>query len=59
MVDNQVNSDIQALSLGVNYAVTKKVTLKGAYTYEYYKDKVYGDLTGGFHTLMLGAQLGF
>ncbi len=59
VVDNQVNSDIQTLSLGVDYALRKTVTLKGAYTYEYFKDKVYGDLTGGLHALMLGVQLGF
>jgi len=59
VVDDQVNSDIQTLSLGVDYALRKTVTLKGAYTYEYFKDKVYGDLTGGLHALMLGVQVGF
>ncbi len=59
VVDDQVNSDIQTLSLGVDYALRKTVTLKGAYTYEYFKDKVYSDLTGGLHALMLGVQVGF
>jgi len=27
--------------------------------HEYYKNRVYSDLTGGFHTLMVGARLGF
>lgn len=58
-VDEQINNDIQTLSLGANYAFKKNMKLKASYAYDYYVDKVYSDLTGGYHTLMLGVTLGF
>lgn len=54
-IDNSVNT----IALEVDYALREKVRLKGSYAYDYYKDKVYGSLTGGYHILMLSASFGF
>lgn len=58
-VDGKINSSVHSLSLGADYALKRTVKLKGSYVYEYYTDKVYDSLTGGYHTLMIGVALGF
>lgn len=58
-IDEQVNNTLQTFSFGANYAFNKTLKLKGSYAYDYYNDKVYSLLTGGYHTVMLGASLGF
>lgn len=58
-IDSTTNGSLHTLTLGVSYQLKKKVTLKGSYAYEYYQDKVYTNLTGGYHALMLGVTLGF
>ena len=58
-VDGTINNSVNTLTLGVNYALKKTVKLKGSYAYDYYNDKVYSNLTGGYHTLMLGVAFGF
>ena len=58
-VDGTINNSVNTLTLGVDYALQKKVKLKGSYAYDYYNDKVYSYLTGGYHTLMLGVSFGF
>jgi len=58
-IDGTINNSVNTFALGVDYAMQKKVKLKGSYTYDYYKDKVYSNLTGGYHTLMLGVAFGF
>ncbi|MCL4471434.1 MAG: hypothetical protein M1547_10045 [Gammaproteobacteria bacterium] len=58
-VDEQVNNDVQTVSLGANYAIKKSMKIKGSYAYDYYNDKVYSSMTGGYHTLMVGVSLGF
>ena len=58
-VDGRISNSVHSLGVGVDYALKKSVTLKGSYVYEYYKDKIYSDLTGGYHTLMAGVALGF
>jgi len=58
-VDGTINNSVNTLTLGVDYALKKTVKLKGSYAYDYYNDKVYSNLTGGYHTLMLGVAFGF
>ena len=58
-VNGTINNSLNTLTLGMDYALRKTVTLKGSYAYDYYKDKAYSSLTGGYHTLMLGAAFGF
>ncbi|MDP1610794.1 MAG: MtrB/PioB family outer membrane beta-barrel protein [Sulfuritalea sp.] len=58
-IDGTINSAVHSLALGVDYVVKKNVKLKASYVYEYNKDASYTDLTGGYHTLMLGVGFGF
>lgn len=58
-VDGTLDNAVNSLELGVDYAIKKAVKFKGSYAYDYYKDKVYGSLTGGYHTLMLGVSIGY
>lgn len=58
-IDDTINSSVHSLALGVDYVVKKNVKLKASYVYEYNKDASYNDLTGGYHTLMVGVGFGF
>ncbi|MDP1690019.1 MAG: hypothetical protein Q8L52_02335 [bacterium] len=58
-IDGTINNSVHTLTLGGDYALKKGVKLKGSYAYDYYTDKVYSSLSGGYHTLMLGVTLGF
>ena len=58
-IDGTISSAVHSLNLGVDYVVKKNVKLKASYVYEYNKDASYTDLTGGYHTLMLGVGFGF
>lgn len=52
--DAKVDNYLHSLSLGVEYAWKKNMSLRGTYIYDYYKDHVYRDLSGGYNTLILG-----
>ena len=58
-IDGVINSALHSLALGADYVVKKNVKLKASYVYEYNKDGSYSDLTGAYHTLMLGVGFGF
>lgn len=58
-IDGTINSTIHTLALGLDYRISKAVTFKSSYAYDNSKDKVYSSLSGGYHTLMLGASIGF
>lgn len=58
-IDERINNTVHTLTLGVDYEISKKVKLKGAYVYEYYSDQIYHDMTSGYHALMFGVTLGF
>ena len=58
-IDGAINSTVHTLALGLDYKISKSATFKGSYAYDNYKDKVYSSLSGGYHTLMLGASFGF
>lgn len=53
-VDDKVDNLLHSLALGMEYAWKKNLSLRGTYIYDYYKDQVYRDLSGGYNTLMLG-----
>ena len=57
--DEQVDNILQTFSLGGDYALNKSVKLKGSYAFDYYDDKAYSRLTGGYHSVMMGVSLGF
>ena len=58
-VDGSINNSVHTLGLGADYALKKNLKLKASYAYDYYTDKVYSTLTGGYHTLMFGVSVGF
>jgi hypothetical protein len=58
-IDGTISSAVHSLNLGIDYVLKKNVKLKASYVYEYNKDASYSDLTGGYHTLMLGVGFGF
>ena len=53
-VDARINNTLHTLSLGAVYEIKKTISLRAGYIYDYYKDKVFGDLTGGVNTFMAG-----
>jgi hypothetical protein len=53
-VDNSVDNQLHSLSLGLDYPWKNNMSLRATYTYDYYKDNVYQELSGALHTLMLG-----
>jgi Putative outer membrane beta-barrel porin, MtrB/PioB len=52
--DNSVDNQLHSLSLGLDYPWKDTLSLRLSYTYDYYKDNVYEELSGALHTLMLG-----
>lgn len=58
-VDGKIKNSVQTLALGADYAFKKTMKFRGSYSYDYYSDKVYTELTGGVHTVMLGISMGF
>ena len=58
-VDGSINNSVHTLGLGADYALEKNMKFKASYDYDYYTDKVYSTLTGGYHTLMFGVSVGF
>lgn len=57
-VDDDINDNIHTVSLGVDYALMKNVALSGTYSFDYYDNEAFNDLTGGAHTLMFGVSFG-
>lgn len=58
-VDERVDNLLHTLSFGVDYALKNNLSLRGTYTYDYYKDRAYRnisgqDMSGDMHTIMLG-----
>jgi hypothetical protein len=53
-VDDKVDNLLHSLAFGMEYAWKKNMSVRGTYIYDYYKDHVYRDLSGGYNTLMLG-----
>jgi predicted porin len=57
-VDGSIDNSTHTLTLGGDYAFKKNMKLRASYAYDYYTDKVYSTLTGGYHTLMFGVSVG-
>ncbi|MDO8449211.1 MAG: hypothetical protein Q7T10_10455 [Rhodoferax sp.] len=53
-VDDAVDNLLHSLSLGMEYRVKKNVSVFGGLVVDYYKDNVYGELSGGRKTLVAG-----
>ncbi|MDP2169100.1 MAG: MtrB/PioB family outer membrane beta-barrel protein [Rhodocyclaceae bacterium] len=58
-VNDKVDNTLHSLAFGLDYALKNKLTLKGAYVYDRYKDKAFSNLNGSHHTLMMGVSVGF
>lgn len=58
-VKDKVDNRLHSLALGLDYELKNKMTLKGGYGYDRYKDKAFSNLNGGHHTLMMGVSIGF
>ncbi|MDO9365438.1 MAG: MtrB/PioB family outer membrane beta-barrel protein [Methylotenera sp.] len=58
-IDGNIDSSVHSVSVGVDYAVNKMMKLKGSYDYEYYQDKSFNALSGGYQAVMVGAALKF
>jgi len=58
-IDGEINNSVHSLVFGVDYALNKTVKLKGSYDYEYYQDRSYDSLSGGYHALMIGTTFAF
>lgn len=56
-VDSLVDNTLHSLSLGVDYSLNPKTTLRTHYIYDRYDDNAYSLLSGGVHTLVLSVAL--
>ena len=57
-IDGKIDNTLNTLALGAEYAFTERVKFTGSYSYDYYTDEVYTDLTGGMHTVMFAVSVG-
>lgn len=58
-INDKIDNTLHSLAFGVDYELKSKLTLKGGYVYDRYKDRVFSNLNGGRHTLMMGVSVGF
>lgn len=58
-VNDKIDNNLHSLAFGLDYELKNKLTLKGGYVYDRYKDKAFSNLNGGHHTLMMGVSVGF
>lgn len=59
VVNDSIENRLHSLAFGVDYALDAKRTLKGGYVYDHYEDKLYSNLDGGHHSVMVGVAIGF
>lgn len=59
VVNDRIDNLLHSLAFGVDYELKDKRTVKAGYVYDRYKDKVYSNLDGGHHTVMVGVSVGF
>lgn len=55
-IDSRLDNTLHALSLGADYTLTPKATLRANYIYDYYDDNAYDLLTGGVNMLAIGVS---
>jgi len=53
-IDSIIDNTLHSLSLGADYILSEKATLRVNYIFDYYDDNAYDLLTSGVHTLALG-----
>lgn len=53
-VDSIIDNTLHSLTLGADYLLNDKTTLRAMYTYDFYDDNAYSLLTGGVNTLAIG-----
>lgn len=53
-IDARIDNIQHSVSLGADYSLNDKATLRANYIYDYYDDNAYSLLAGGVHTLALG-----
>lgn len=58
-VSGRIDHDLQSLTFGVDYEISESTVLKGSYTYDYFTDKIYSEIEGGYHAVMLGLSMSF
>jgi hypothetical protein len=58
-VDANVDSAVHTLELGVDYAFSDALNLGVTYTYDYYDDNAYDDLSGSMNSMMIGLSVNF
>jgi hypothetical protein len=58
-IDDTIDNTLHSVAFGADYAVKKSYKLRASYVYDYYTDRAYSALTGGYHTLMVGLSVGF
>lgn len=52
-VDARIDNFLHTLSVGANYEVRKNMDLMANYTFDYYKDNAFDELTGGVNAFMV------
>lgn len=58
-IDARINNTLHTLLLGVDYAIKKNISVNANYIYDYYKDEVFSELTGGVNTFIVGLTYKF
>jgi hypothetical protein len=56
MIDSIIDNSLHSLSLGADYQINDKATLRVNYIYDYYDDNAYDLLTGGVNMLAIGVS---
>lgn len=55
-IDSRIDNTLHSISLGADYTLTPKTTLRANYIYDYYDDSAYDLLTGGVNMLAVGVS---
>lgn len=55
-IDSRIDNTLHSISLGADYTLSPKATLRANYAYDYYDDSAYSLLTGGVNMLAIGVS---
>lgn len=58
-IDGRIDNAVSSLALGVQYQASPRLRWSGHYILDYYNDDVFGQLSGGMHSVMVGLTYGF
>lgn len=59
VADATIDNILHSVVIGMDYELSKQLTLQGEYTYDYYNDDVNDRLSGGLNNLMVGLEYKF